>query len=197
VSNIQIINQDKELLLEVASGSESAFRQLFHIWEPRLSTFIYSITKSREDTSEIVQDVFLKIWMSRESLVNVHNFKAYLFTVSKNQAINSLKKILRDLQEIRQFRADIQGTYAQEEDKNEELYSFIDQAILQLSERQREVFMLSRYEKLTYQEIAEKLGIGKESVKTHLKLATASISRYLTSRITKAILLIGFFSEKI
>ena len=84
------------LLKEVAGGSEQAFTTLFHRWQPFLATHIYRITESAVITEEIVQDVFLKIWQTRESLGEVQHFKAYLLVVSKNHALNTLQKIARD-----------------------------------------------------------------------------------------------------
>src|SRR5688572_12075580 len=84
---------EKELLHKIAEGDQSAFATLFDSFHHTLGSFIYSITKSKELAEEIVLDVFLKIWMTREALTEVKNFKAYLFTVSRNAAISSLRKI--------------------------------------------------------------------------------------------------------
>ncbi len=74
---------------------------LFAEWQPRLSAFIFKISKSKETIEEIVSDVFLKICISRENLENINNFKAYLFTACKNQAINALKKNLNELNHLK------------------------------------------------------------------------------------------------
>lgn len=84
--------QHPKLLKQIAAGDEHAFRVLYDHWQPKLSSFIFGITKSKEITDEIVQDAFLKIWMSRETLAEINNFKAYLFLICKNQSINALKK---------------------------------------------------------------------------------------------------------
>ncbi|WP_372490119.1 RNA polymerase sigma factor [Chitinophaga sedimenti] len=60
---------------------------MFHQWQPFLSTHIYRITESRELTEEIVQDAFLKIWQTRETLPDVRNFRSYLIVISKHQGI--------------------------------------------------------------------------------------------------------------
>ena len=88
--------KETEILKDIAAGSSKAFRVLYSQWEPTLSSFIFQVTRSKVITAEIVQDVFLKIWMTRESLVDVKDFKAYLFVISKNRAINALKKSLAD-----------------------------------------------------------------------------------------------------
>lgn len=180
------------LLQQVAKGDEFSFRLLYENWQGQLASYIFRITKSKEITAEIVQDVFLKIWISREALSEVDNFKSYLFIVSRNQAINALKKAMRELKKVRDWEK-ISKDETQSEDFENERFSLVDEAIEQLSPRQKEVFILHRYEKFTYQQIADKLGIGKESVKTHIGLAVKAITKYLKGHL----LLIAFLAETI
>ena len=72
----------------------------------------------------------------------------------------------------------------------------IDESIHQLSPRQKEVFLLHRYEKLTYQQIADQLGIGRESVKTHLQSALKSITSHIESKIGMLFILLQYFSDR-
>ena len=189
--------KDAEILKDIAAGSSKAFRALYSYWEPTLSSFIFQVTRSKVITAEIVQDVFLKIWMTRESLVEVKDFKAYLFVISKNRAINALKKSLADLERIKKYASEVPFNEQPVEDDDAQLhFSLIDEAIDQLSPRQKEIFLLHRHERYSYREIAEQLGIGKESVKTHLSLAIKSIKNHIEKKITLIILLIDFISKK-
>ena len=189
--------KDADILKDIAAGSSKAFRALYSQWEPTLSSFIFQVTRSKVITAEIVQDVFLKIWMTRESLVEVKDFKAYLFVISKNRAINALKKSLADLERIKKYASEVPFNEQPVEDDDAQLhFSLIDEAIDQLSPRQKEIFLLHRHERHSYREIAEQLGIGKESVKTHLSLAIKSIKNHIETKITLIILLIDFISKK-
>lgn len=189
--------KDADILKDIAAGSSKAFRALYSQWEPTLSSFIYQVTRSKVITAEIVQDVFLKIWMTRESLVEVKDFKAYLFVISKNRAINALKKSLADLERMKKYASEVPFNEQPVEDDDAQLhFSLIDEAIDQLSPRQKEIFLLHRHERYSYREIAEQLGIGKESVKTHLSLAIKSIKNHIETKITLIILLIDFISKK-
>ena len=189
--------KETEILKDIAAGSSKAFRALYSQWEPTLSSFIFQVTRSKVITAEIVQDVFLKIWMTRESLVEVKDFKAYLFVISKNRAINALKKSLADLERIKKYASEVPFNEQPVEDDDAQLhFSLIDEAIDQLSPRQKEIFLLHRHERYSYREIAEQLGIGKESVKTHLSLAIKSIKNHIETKITLIILLIDFISKK-
>ena len=189
--------KEPDILKDIAAGSSKAFRALYSQWEPTLSSFIFQVTRSKVITAEIVQDVFLKIWMTRESLVEVKDFKAYLFVISKNRAINALKKSLADLERIKKYASEVPFNEQPVEDDDAQLhFSLIDEAIDQLSPRQKEIFLLHRHERYSYREIAEQLGIGKESVKTHLSLAIKSIKNHIETKITLIILLIDFISKK-
>ncbi len=182
-------NTEKKLLNQIAAGDERAFKKLYLQWQPRLASFIYGVTKSRELTAEVTQDVFLKIWMTRENLTTVQHFKAYLFVIARNQAVNAFRKTMREVQQLRE----LENTAAAESDDDELLdshLSIVDQAIDQLTPRQKQIYLLHRHEKLTYQKIADQLGISRESVKTHLQLAVKSITRYLEKKIVLIALLI-------
>jgi RNA polymerase sigma-70 factor (ECF subfamily) len=190
-------HKESELLQNVSTGSTEAFRRLYYLWEPALSSFLFQITKSKELTAEIVQDVFLKIWMTRETLQEIKNFKAYLFVISKNQAINALKKSILELEKFKIF-ADNPHLYEEEVDEKKEYqYSLIDEAIDQLPARQKEVFLLHRYERMTYQEIADRLGIGKESVKSHLSIGIKAVKSNLQSKISLILLFIDIVLKRI
>ena len=181
---------EQELLRRVARGDEDAFRRLYYQFQPFLATHIFRITDSRELTEEIIQDVFLKIWQTRENLYEIRSFKAYLLVISKNHALNAIKKIAREFDLLLKYT--LENKPAESEDYKSAYYSLLDEAIDNLSTRQKEVYLLSRHERLTYQQIAEKRGIGKESVKTHIELAIKNISEYVKKRLSVAALFILF-----
>lgn len=180
---------EKELLHSVADGNENAFRQLFDHWHQLLAGYVFRITESRELTEEIVQDVFLKIWMTRETLREIENFKHYLLVVSRNRSFDVLKKQLKEAQKKREWEKDNKQRPVTEE-AQPGFSNLIDAAIDSLPPRRKEVYLLSRHDRMTYQAIADRLGISKESVKTHLKLATVSISTYIRSRLVELIVFI-------
>eukprot|EP00825_Cyclidium_porcatum_P016838 TRINITY_DN19737_c0_g1_i1.p2 TRINITY_DN19737_c0_g1~~TRINITY_DN19737_c0_g1_i1.p2 ORF type:complete len:198 (-),score=0.23 TRINITY_DN19737_c0_g1_i1:5-598(-) len=157
-------NKEKVLLLHVSEGDEAAFRQLYNDWQSHLSSFIFRITKSSDLTAEIVQDVFLKIWLNREYLSKVDNFKAYLFTVSRNYALNELRNSLRKLAQFQKWEKQyLEDLIEDAQDTKEFDLNWVDEAIDNLSERQKRIFLMHRHERLTYQQIADKLNIGKET----------------------------------
>ena len=185
---------EKTLLLEVAAGDETAFAGIYNKWQGSLSTFIYQITQSREMAAEVVQDVFLKIWMSRETLSEIQNFKAYLFVMSRNHALNALKKTMRQIKQLEEF-GKLDTDLHEPHEAQIEIYTLLDEAIDKLSPRQKEIYLMHRQQRLTYLQIADALGIGRESVKTHLQLAVKSISRHLSEKALFIALLLQHLSR--
>lgn len=184
-------NDEKELLQLVASGDERAFRVLFNLYHHHLGNYIFHITKSQELTQEAVQDVFVKIWTNRASLAEINNFKAYLFVISKNHALNCLKKIASEkalTTHLDLWNYDVQS---EEADIDKERYTLVDQAIDQLPKQQKIVYLLSRHERLQYSEIANRLSISPKTVKKYLQISNESIISYIRKNlIIRALFLI-------
>ncbi len=186
----QLSDTDNQLLVQIAGGDEKAFTVLFNQWSVWLSRYIYRLTDSATLTEEIIQDVFLKIWNNRETLVAVRDFKAFLWVISRNQAYMSLRRVLRERKGMAAYHAQAQQLSVGEDTGNE-YFSALDEAIETLSPRAREVYLLSRQERRSYQQIADQLGISKESVKTYLQRATAAITTYIKEKFPELGLIIS------
>ncbi|NSL91178.1 sigma-70 family RNA polymerase sigma factor (plasmid) [Chitinophaga sp. Mgbs1] len=171
-------NESAILLSRVALGDEQAFTALFDQWHTFLATHIFRITASRQLAEEVVQDVFLKIWHNRATLTEITHIRAYLLTMSKNHALNALQKKVREYRQWEQWARE-HTMVADQPDPSASMYSLIDDAIDKLSPRQKEIWLLHRHQRMTYQEIAAHLGIGRETVKTHLESAVRAISRHV------------------
>jgi len=186
---------DKELLIKIAKGDERAFCCFFERYHQMLATHILRITRCRLLTEEIVQDVFLKIWMTREVLSEIRDVKAYLYMVSRNHALNGLKKVARERELHLEIDPELVGNMSSMESHEEvNYYGLIDEAINILPPQQKKVYLLSRHERLKYSEIADHLQLSKETVKKYLQLATESITYYLRKSLTHIIWLVKLFN---
>ncbi|MDQ2719644.1 MAG: sigma-70 family RNA polymerase sigma factor [Bacteroidota bacterium] len=190
---------EKELLALVSQGDEFAFTKLFEEYSEQLGLHIFRLTKSHELTQEIVQDVFLKIWMSRETLSEIINFQGYLFIVSRNYAVSCLRTIARRKLNQQKFESELQKDMANvgTEEEQEGYFSIIDQAINQLPPQQKKVYLLSRQNLLTYKEIGSVMNLSPLTVKTHLQKATATIKKFVQQHNVKAMLICWIFIYKI
>ena len=186
---------ERELLIQVASGNEYAFRQLFIAYHQQLGVHMLRITNIPELAEEVVQDVFVKIWLARETLAGVENFKAYLFVISKNHALNCLKKLAKERVAIKQLEDTRAEAVTPEVAGADMYYNLLDEAIDQLPPQQQKVYLLSRHDRLKYAEIADQLELSRETVKKYLQMATASITEYVRDHLEViAVLLVAIKS---
>lgn len=186
------VKNEADLLALVAKGSERAFAELFDAYYKQLGEYVYKLTESMEVTEEIVQDVFIKIWLKREVLTDLNNFSNYLFILSKNQTLNHLRKKandkVRQLEWLKQFEEE--ADLSDDAIVIEEYRSLLDDAIEKLPPQQKKVYKLSREERLKHEEIAKLLNLSPETVKKHMKLALRFIKNELSSQNDAVIVLI-------
>ncbi|WAC13119.1 RNA polymerase sigma factor [Dyadobacter pollutisoli] len=165
-----ILINERTLLLEITNGSERAFSTLYETYFGDLHRFVMRFVKVEEHAEDICQEVFIKIWNSRESMSEVQSFKAYLYVLAKNHSFNFLKhaSVERALQDEILSHA-LQLTSATEEDfQNAEYLMYIEKILGQIPDRSREVYELCKENGNSYQMTAEQLGISRNAVKKHM-----------------------------
>lgn len=185
--------EEKQLLKAVAGGDEQAFSTLFRHYHPFLAEHLLRLKHSPQMVEEILHDVFLKIWLTREALEKVGNFKSYLYIVSRNHALNTLRKLAKEYAAKSEYIQN-QQLYGEPPDDEQKALktAIIEDAIDSLPERQKQVYLLHRDEGLTYAQIADLLGIGRETVKTHLEKAVRGIKQFIIHKMTALILFSDF-----
>jgi len=158
---------EKNLLLQIADGDEKAFTILLRSYWNKVYSQALTYLKSSERAQEIAQDIFVKIWSSREKLSGVDSFSNYLFIVSRNEIISSLRKketIFTDPTDDLTEAFFVPDQQLQYKETNQRLLK----AIEQLPPTRRIVFKMSRFEGKSYQEIGEELNISRNGVKDHI-----------------------------
>lgn len=83
---------DKLLFERIARGDGEAFREIFHYYNARLYHSVLKMVKSEEEAREIIQEVFLKLWIRRGKLSEIERPGAWLFTIASNLSIDILRK---------------------------------------------------------------------------------------------------------
>jgi len=179
------IHNEKEILNKVAKGDQRAFTVLFDAYYQHLGAYVYKVTESKETAEEIVQEVFIKIWEKREVLTDIDSFRAYLFILSKNKTLDHLRAIAKKrMQQVSLLQQTKEESYTIDSASPMEEYNLIiEKAVAKLPPQQQKVYYLSRYEKLKYEEIAIHMGISKETVKKHMKLALAFLKQQVKMQI--------------
>lgn len=163
-----------EQLYQISSGDEGAFRQMVHLFGDKLYQFAFSIVKNREDAEEIISDVFLKVWQLRQDLPECEYFTFYLYRAVKHTSLNYLHKTRRKKESELMFFLEARKSCCQSPEdiiiSNENL-SAIQQAVNALPARCRQIFILVKEDCLTYQQVAELLGISPATVNVQMTIA--------------------------
>jgi RNA polymerase sigma-70 factor (ECF subfamily) len=167
--------------MEVAEGNEAAYKKLFvHYWDQIYSTALL-FTKSRELSQDLAQDVFAKVWIRREKLKEIERFDAFLFIIARNVIIDRLrKKVFNAANEtfLLDYFAD-PSLAPSDKMELKETEAIIRRAIDILPVQQRTAFCLSRFQGLRHEDIAARMGISKESVKSYIVRALVHLRKYL------------------
>ncbi len=180
------------LISDDKHGLELLFKQYYQA----LYRSSYSILVRTDLAEDVVQDVFFKLWKLRFTLNSDIAIKPYLYKAVKNSAINALEKEKRrkTTNELPEHIS-VENTDDDSYEKEEVLKDKIDGAISQLPEKCRLVFTLSRYEGMSYQEIADYLDVSVKTVEnqigTALKKLRTTLVMYLKSGLIIILLIIG------
>lgn len=182
----------EQLAKLLKQGNILAFDEIYKEYCQRLYGFVIKFVKQKEDAEEIVQEVFLKIWESREKLDIYSSFEAYLFTMAYNITINLLRKRMHQdkyVNHLKSIQTLQEAADSIEEIEYGELTAKVNSLLDQLTPRQREIFYLSREKGLSHDEIAEKLNISANTVKNHL----VSSLKFLRSNLDNSLLINALF----
>jgi RNA polymerase sigma-70 factor (ECF subfamily) len=172
---------ETQLLEQVAGGDERAFRKVFDEHWQNIYGVALMLTKNADLAEDMVQEIFLKIWMKREQLPTIDNFKAFLFVVARNHVFSELRKKSNEIPFTEQLIEYFQETRNNPEKQllQKESFAMVQQAVDSLPQQQRMVYQLSRDGGLTRDEIADKLGISPNTVRNHMAKAMETIRQYL------------------
>jgi len=165
----------REILTKVAQGDEQAFTLLFNQYYDLLERRMLYFSKSEPLAQEMALDVFLNIWISRKTLQNISCFKSYLLIISRNYALNCLKKYKREDNRRKQWLENTDHYVRDLPEDTFDYYSWIDAAVESLPPQQKKIYMLSRSDKMKQAQIAKELDIALETVKKHMVLALRNI----------------------
>lgn len=184
------LKNEAELIGKISKGDKRAFTILFDAYSKSLGSYVFKLTESIEATEEIVQDVFLKIWLGREKLYTIESMSNYLFILSRNQTLNYLRKKANDELRFKTWEKETDLSGNNDTEQIEAFRLVIDQAISRLPEQQQKIYRFSREQKLKYEEIAKELHISVETVRKHLYLASKTIKEYAKNHVDDIILMI-------
>lgn len=173
----------KNILLRLSNDDEKAFEFIYWKYNVHVYNFANSLLYSPKIAQDITQDVFLKIWEKCHEINPEQNFNAYLFTIARNMVYKETEQKLLAEQSLRQLQEeedvlDMSTIQTLDYHFTEELCRSL---VEELPPARREIFKLSRFERLSNKEIALRLSISERTVETQLYRATRFLKRKLLS----------------
>ena len=184
---------DTALVKSLSKGNILAFNTLFRKYGQRLYRFAHGYLKSDVESEEIVQEVFTKVWETRSQLKHDLSFKSFLFTI----AFNVIKKHFRAKAYLREYFRnevldDLDLRTTQDINFNS-LKSYLSKIVDTLPERRREIFIKSRFEGLSIEEIAREFDISHKTVENQITVALKYIRSYLKKEEFQVVLFAALF----
>ena len=173
--------REKEALEQLIRGDQDAFTCLYQGYVGRVYHFALTLVKSEEAAENITQEVFIKLWETRERIDSENSFSGYLYTIARNITFNQHRKQVNE----RVYLDYLSHVFPVSEKKTEqdmellELQQNIDRCIDGLRPQRKKVFELSRFQGLSHKEISAQLGIAEKTIATHIRLALQDLRKLL------------------
>jgi RNA polymerase sigma-70 factor (family 1) len=183
---------ERELLSKIAYGDARAFKVVYDTYYRKIFTYAVRYVKSELDAEEIIQEVFLKLWLRDPGSLPISNLDGYFQTLVRNRSLDLLRrKVLADHADL-----DLAVNWQEAHNDTEELIilqdtkKILDEGITLLTPQQRQVYKLCHQDGLKYEEAANELNVSVSTVHSHMKLALKFLRAYLQQRTDIVILLV-------
>jgi RNA polymerase sigma-70 factor (ECF subfamily) len=179
----QSVHIEKILFEKIAKGDEGAFREIFEQYGPVLYPFVFGIVKNEAMARDIIQEVFLRIWLKKGGLSEIENPSSWIYRIASNLALTHFRRQRLETKVLQS----IQGQYRDEGDPDpvtesfslKELQELIGKAAALLPSQRQKIFKMSRDQGLSRQEIAGQLNISENTVKNQLRLSLKFIQEFI------------------
>lgn len=175
------MNNDRSCVVQLRNHDEEAFRHLYETYKDDVYTYALSFLRHKEYAEEIVQEVFMKIWINHENLDPERSFKSYLFTITRNLTFNFLRKAAHNKKlgdEIFYIKPETCNPI-ERKIQEQELEKIRREAIDLLPPGRKRIFEMSRLEDKSYEEISKELGISLSTVKNQMSKSLKTIREFL------------------
>lgn len=172
------------------AGDEKAFKKVYDLYSEQVFQLALRFLKDTEWSEEIVQEVFLRLWVNHKKLDAAGNMWLYLYVIAKRLSLNRLRQVRNSALHMDQLMINMATASNQTEEAIlvADMERYTQKVITSLPKQQQLVFNLSRMEGLSHKEIAERLGISPNTVKNHMVEALKTLKASLNHSYFLAIL---------
>jgi RNA polymerase sigma-70 factor (ECF subfamily) len=163
---------------QVAIGDTRAFRQIFDALFSNLTKFSFSFVHSKEAATEIVDELFVQLWIKRADIMKINDLRVYLYTATKNASLNYISKKAKQIEVEPYENLIVHMTYLVSPEQimiTKEMLQKIKEAVDSLPPRCKLIFKFVREDGLSYSEVAEILGLSVKTIDAQMVIAVARI----------------------
>jgi RNA polymerase sigma-70 factor (family 1) len=181
--------KNAKLLNAVKTGDSAAFNEIYHKYRQKIYGYAYHFTRCREEAEELTQDTFVRLWENRAKIDPKKNFDAFLYTLIRNNFLTVLRKKAREKAYSNESLKHEQSFNAIEDELNAKESKRISlEAIATLSPQVKKIYLMSRNDHHTHEEISQLMGISKNTVNNHLKKSLGVMRKYFRTYSPETIL---------
>ena len=175
-----VLLTEKELVELLKYGDKNAFGQLYHNYKLRIYKVLLKMVKSDEIAEELLQDLFVKIWVGRENLNPDMSFRSYLFKIAENLVYDFFRKAALN-KRLENYL--IAATVPDNSPIEQHIYykesnHVLTRAIEKLPPKRRQVYILCKIEGKSYEEASRILGVSISTVNEHIVKASRMIRKF-------------------
>ena len=163
---------------QVAVGDTRAFRQIFDALFSNLTKFSFSFVHSKEAATEIVDELFVQLWVKRDDIMKINDLRVYLYTATKNASLNYISKKAKQIEVEPYENLIVQMTDVVSPEQimiTKEMLQKIKEAVDSLPPRCKLIFKFVREDGLSYSEVAEILGLSIKTIDAQMVIAVSRI----------------------
>jgi RNA polymerase sigma-70 factor (ECF subfamily) len=173
---------DEELMKGVAAGRPDLLARLVRRYSTRLLTFLVRLVVDRHRAEELFQDVFLSVWLKRQTYTYPRPLKPWLYAIALNKCRELLRKVPAPVVPLGGAEPEAPNAAPDATTLAVETSALVLRAVAQLPPQQRAVVMMRVWDEMPYAEIAEALSCVEATVRSHMHLALASLRKELEGR---------------
>ncbi len=158
---------DNVLAQQIKKGNQLAFAALYDRYNRSLYALAYRYLKSRDLSEDVVQQIFVNLWINRDQINEELNIKSFIFTSLKNSTLNTLRNNQRAIEKNYELLINQENydSTEMEEEASHEMVDLINKVVDTLSPQRKLIFKLKIEEGLSNSEIAQKLNLSVNTVK--------------------------------
>lgn len=174
-----LIDTDEQLVQAIRKGDRKAFALIYDRYWDEVYQMIYTRLQDEEATKDIVQNIFVNLWLMRKEIYVENSLGAYFNTAARNRAYSYYKKQQATFTQNNQFHQQQVQHSVENNIEAAELEHLFKEEINEMPETMREAFILSRESNKSIREIAEQLGLSEQTIKNNISLALERLRKKL------------------